>query len=84
MCDFCMAALMFLNYRSWNESKYPCPCGNCTFANLVHHQSLESTWPVASGFLHPDDTPQLEMCDFYLGMVLAIFNHEVNVTVDHL
>ena len=31
-----------LDYRPWDKSKSPCPCGNCTFPNLVHHQALDS------------------------------------------
>ena len=39
-----------VSYRSWHKSKNPCPCGNHTFLNLVHHQNLESTQPVALCF----------------------------------
>ena len=57
-----------VSYRSWDKSKNPWPCGNCTFPNLMHHQNLESTQPEASCFPGPDDAPHCEMCDFCMGM----------------
>ena len=71
MCDFCIAAIMSWDkstIKAWDKSKNPCPHGNCTFPNLVHHQGLESTWPVASHLPDPDDAPCWKMCDFGMDM----------------
>ncbi len=57
-----------VSYRSWNKSNKPCPCRDCTFPNLVHHQNLESTRPAASCFPGPEDAPRWEMCDFLMGV----------------
>ena len=56
-----------MSYRSWDESKNPCPCGNHTFPSSVQHQNLESTQPATSCFPGTDDVPR-EMCDFCTGI----------------
>ena len=57
-----------VSFRSWDKSKKPCPCGNHTLPNSVHHQNLESTQPVASCFPGPHDAPHWKMFDFHMGM----------------
>ena len=55
-------------HRSGGKYKKPCLCGSRTFLNVVHHQNLESTQPVASCFPRPNDDPHWEMWDFCAGM----------------
>ena len=57
-----------VSYMSWDKSKKPCPCGNNTFPNEVHHQNLESTQLAALYFPRPDDAPHQEMSNFCMGM----------------
>ena len=56
-------------YMLWDKSKKSCPLGNWTLPNLVHYQSLETTWPVATWFPGPDNVPCLDMCDFPHGFL---------------
>ena len=65
MWDFHVAALD-VSYKSWDESKNPCPWGNRLFLNSVNHQNLKSTRPVASCFSGPDDAPHCEIFDFHM------------------
>ena len=55
-------------YRSGHKIMNPCLCRNRTCPNLVHHQNLESTRPMALCFPGPDDAPHCKMCDFRMGM----------------
>ena len=54
MCDFCMAALVFLIGHGI-KARTHAPCRNRTFPKEVHHQNPESTGPAASCFPGPDD-----------------------------
>ena len=57
-----------VSYRSWDKTKNPWRCWNCTFPNSVHHQNHAVTWPVTSCLPGPDDAPQWETCNFHMGV----------------
>ena len=44
-------------YQIPQYSQNPCPCGNRTFPNKVHHQGLGSMRPEAECFPGSDDAP---------------------------
>ena len=66
MCDFCMVALMFLTGHGIKAKTHA--HGELHIPNLVHHQNLKSTHPVASCFPGPDDAPRWEMFYFPMGI----------------
>ena len=54
-------------------SKNPCPYGNHTFPNEVHHQGLGSTRLQGECFLGSDDAPSWKMWDFCTGMASCFY-----------
>ena len=74
-----------VSYTSWNKSKNPGLCRNCTFPNSMHHQNLETTWPVASCFPDHDDAHHLEMCDLGMGSCYIANNiHDLLKILKHM
>ena len=49
-------------------SKKPCPYGNCTFHNFLHHWKMRRTSPASSFFPVSDGAPCWERCSFHMRM----------------